>query len=254
MNQDIQGLIRCRMSAEEAQEIVSKFSPAQLENFNNTIKVSKQMYQDKLGLAGQRGNGENFWEVRNPKVPDNQYPVQIEGFNKEQVGVQYKEYFTFVPTSDDPNELLQEVIKFYSALLDAYAKINKIAEEKNLDIKMKFKDDLAELLRDMDSAVIYVPNPETGKLIRNIVDTEMQKRQTKTGRQGRAASGFDLKMPGKVLSHRQLIAGAIGQVMDEDYRSNRKLAGYNDQKLAESILSRTEQASKLTPEQMVRVI
>lgn len=252
---DVSGALESRMSQEQVSEITSKFTEPQLKLFERTIDISKKMYRDKLGLNGEKGNGESFWQVDNKNLPSTNYPVTLTGPNKEQVRVQFKEYVTFVPASDEPNELLSEAIKFYDALLRAHSKVQELAKSLNVDIKMKFADDLKVLLGNTDSVVLYVPSPEVGKQVQAIIKTEMEKQGVKLGsRKGRSASGFDMIVNGEEISHRRLTGRAIAKVMTEDYMGSRKLANYDNQKLAKSIIERSEQAGGLTPEQMLRAI
>ena len=255
MTGDVAGALESRMSQEQVTEITSKFTEAQLKLFERTISVSRQMYQEKLGLNGEKGNGESFWQVSNNRLPNANYPVSLIGPNNEQVRVQFKEYITFVPTNDEPNELLVEAIKFYDALLWAHTKVQELAKALNINITMKFADDLSVLLGNADSVVLYVPNPEVGKQAQALIKTEMEKQGVKLGsRKGRSTSGFDMIIDDKEISHRQLTAKAIAKVMTEDYTGSRKLANYDSKKLAESIIERSEQAGKLTPEQMLKAI
>ncbi|MDR3642579.1 MAG: hypothetical protein P4L74_03065 [Candidatus Doudnabacteria bacterium] len=252
---DVAGALESRMSQEQVTAITAKFTEAQLRQFNGIVEMSKRMFREKLGLNGYKGNGESFWEVSNAELPSANYAKTIVGANSEQAKVQFKEYATFVPTADEPNELLSEAIKFYDALLRAYARVQELAKSQNVDIKMKFADDLKVLLGNTDSAVVYVPNPETGKAVQAIIKDEMEKRGVKLGaRKGRSSSGFDMVVNGTEISHRQLTGRAIAKVMTADYVGSRKLANYDSKKLAESIIERSEQVGRLTPEQMLKVI
>lgn len=252
---DISGALESRMSQEQVTEITSKFTESQLKIFERTIETSKKMYKEKLGLNGEKGNGESFWQVNNKNLPSANYPVALTGPNKEQVKVQFKEYVTFVPASDEPNELLSEAIKFYDALLRAHTKVQELAKSLNVDIKMKFADDFKVLLGNTDSVVLYVPSPEVGKQVQEIIKTEMEKQGVKLGtRKGRSASGFDMIINGEEISHRRLTGRAIAKVMTEDYMGSRKLANYGNEKLSESIIERSEQAGRLTPEQILKAI
>ncbi len=252
---DVAGALESRMSQEQVAEITSKFTAAQLKLFEKTIGVSRQMYREMLGLNGEKGNGESFWQVNNKNLPSANYPTSLIGPNNEQVRVQFKEYITFVPANDEPNELLSEAIQFYDALLRAHTKVQELAKSLNVDIKMKFADDLSVLLGNTDSVVLYVPSSEVGKQVQAIIKAEMEKQGVKLGsRKGRSASGFDMIIDGKEISHRQLTGKAISKVMTEDYSGGRKLANYDSKKLAESIIERSEQAGRLTPEQMLRAI
>jgi hypothetical protein len=255
MAADISGALESRMSPEQVSEITSKFTKPQLKLFETTIETTKKMYNEKLGLNGEKGNGESFWQVSNNKLPSATYPISLTGANNERVRVQFKEYFTFVPTSNKPYELISEAIKFYDALLRAQDQVQKLAESLNIDIKMKFADNLSVLLGNTDSVVVYVPNSEVGKQVQTIIRTQMETQGVKLGsRKGRSASGFDMIINGEEISHRRLTGRAIAKVMTEDYMGKRKLATYNHQKLAESIIERSEQAGRLTPEQMLKAI
>jgi hypothetical protein len=251
----VAGLLERRMSQEETAAIISKFSDSQLKKFKTMIDLNKQMYKEKLGLNGYKGNGESFWQIRNPKFPYKAYPKTITGPNHENVKIQFKEYVTFVPASNEPYEILSEAAKFFNALLRAQQKIQKLAESQNLDISMKFADDLVVLLDNPDSVVLYVPTPEVGKIVQSIIKDEMQSGGVQLGkRKGRSASGFDMKIDGKEFSHRQLTAKAIAKIMTEDYTGKRNIAKYDSKTLAEKIIQRSEQAGKLTPEQILQVI
>jgi|GEM_PF-2653315 len=249
------GLLRCRMSLEESEALTAQFTPAQQKIFQRLIDTSKMMYQDKLGLRGQHGNGENFWEVSDPQVKQKPYIQDIEDVKGRKVEAQYKEYFTFVPISSSPVELLQDMAKFYDALFRAFERIQNIAREKGVSIPMKFKDNLTELLLDLDSVVVYVPDSQTGQLVRIIINEEMAKQKIKLGdRAGRSESGFDLRINGEEFSHRQLVGMAVAAVMEQDYETNKVLAGYTNEQFASSLLQRSEQASKLNSEQILQVI
>jgi len=255
MTADVAGALESRMPQEEVAEITSQFTGPQLKLFQGIIKISKLMYTEKLGLNGEKGNGESFWEVSNKNLPSAYYPVALTGPNNEQARIQFKEYVTFVPTTNEPNELLSEAIKFYDSLLRAYAKVHELAKSLNVNIKMKFADDLNVLLRNIDSVVLYVPNSEVGRQVQAIIRIEMEHNGIKLGsRKGRSASGFDMIINGQEASHRQLTSRAIAKVMKEDYMTSRKLKNYNSNRLAESIIERSEQAGRLTPEQMLRAI
>jgi hypothetical protein len=248
------GLLRCRMSATEAEKVISGFEQAQLKIFQKTIEITKQMYQDKLSMRGSAGYGEGFWEVSNPNLPNKFYEEKLTSDNGEEVAVQRKEYFTFVPTSNEPYELLQEIIKFYDALFRAYVRIQEIAKSSGHDIRMKFKDNLKELLMDIDSAIIYVPDSDAGKIAREIVNEEISKAKVKTGREVRAGSGFDFKIGDEYFSHRQLIGKAVAKVMTSDYEGKRTLQYEDLDALAQEFLKRSEQAGKLSPQEMLASI
>ncbi len=255
MAADVSGCLETRLSQEQVNEILSKFSEMQLRQFEKITETTKKMFREKLGLKGEKGNGESFWQVSNPHLQDTSYPRTIHGPRGEQARVQYKEYATFVPTNDEPNELLSETIKFYDALLRAQTRVEELANSLGVDIKMKFADDLKVLLGNTDSVVVYVPDPEVGKQVQAIIKAEMDKQGVVLGsRKGRSPSGFDMILNGEEISHRRLTGRAIAKVMTEDYAGPRKLSKYDGTKLAEKIIERAEQAGRLTPEQMLRAL
>jgi hypothetical protein len=254
MTGNVANTLESRMPGEQAAEIVSNFTKPQLALFSKIIDMTKMMLKGKYGLNGRK-NGESFWEISNPQLPDVTYPKTMKGPHNENVEVQFKEYVTFVPTTNDPYEILSEANKFYEALLRAQEKTQELAKSRNVDIKMKFMDDLYALLRLIDSAIVYVPDPETGAAALDAIKEEMDKQGVLLGaRRGRATHGFDMKIDGVGFSHRLLISKAIARTMTKDYEGPRALASYDAEKLAKTIIERAESAGRLTPEQILEAI
>ncbi|HEY4513608.1 MAG TPA: hypothetical protein VJH06_03810 [Candidatus Paceibacterota bacterium] len=249
----VAGCLRIRMSAEDAHSLMAKFSSEQLTIFSHLLETSETMYKG-LGLKVQEGDGESFTQVSNLQIKQKLYTNKIEDSSGTQPAVQYKEYFTFVPVGTEPNQLLSEAIKFYDALFRAFVRIQEVSRSQNLDIPMKFKNSFLELLMDLDSVVVYVPDPETGKLIRGIINEEMEKQKVKLGRKGRAASGFDMKTEGKEFSHRELIGKVVANEMEKDYKGGRKITNYNIEQVASYLSQQSEIAGKLTPQQVLEII
>lgn len=166
----------------------------------------------------------------------------------EKAAIQYKEYFTFVPLSKDADGLLGETKSFHEALLDAHEKIQRLADERGWNIPMKFSADIRQLITNMDSLVMYVPDPKAGQEIRGIVEETMKQRGIRLGGSGRTRSGFDVTYPdGTQASHRQLISQATSKWIEHDYAGARQLPRLRKEEIAQQLFVRVRTHGKMEP-------
>ncbi len=251
----LKGYLQGRLTEKEAKHLETVFTPSHRRTFESIIRVAKeQSFEKRGGYKLKPGFGDNYTEINDPNHPS-KLGTKMRIQDGREVVVTYKEYFTFTPTTQDPGEILIEANRFYTALFLAYQKLQKMGSLNGAGVAMKFKDNLDGLMRDLDSVVFYVDNPQAGKLVRQVVDGELKAAKLRTDRVGRAGTGFDLEFPnGDAFSHRQLISKAVAKVIDEDYRGKRVILNKTPKWLGESIEQRCNQAGKLTPEQMVQAI
>ncbi len=167
----------------------------------------------------------------------------------KKVGVQYKEYFSFVPVGANASDTLDETKRFHEGLLEAHKKIQSIASKKGWNVPMKFCADLRQLVTELDSLILYVPNPEAGQELRKIIEDEMKQRGVRLGGSGRTRSGFDLTYPdGTEASHRMLIARATSKWIEDDFTGPRRLMSQRKEDIAQQLFTRVRTFGKMKPE------
>ncbi len=247
----IHNYLQKKLSKDQLDYMQKIFKPGHTTVFGQITGDVFDIFQEESSCRMIRDKG--WTEISNAYIEPNFWKEEIIG--DETVRIRNKEYFTFAPTSIDPNKILLEVSKFYEALILAYSRLQDLAKINGWSISMKFKTNLIDLLDDLDSVVFYVSDEKAGDEVRKIVTEELEKLLLMIDRFGRPEMGFDIKFPdGKVLSHDQLVAKAVSKVIDDDYHGEKKIPGMSPIDFGKSIKKRVEHAGNLTPEQMLQVI
>ena len=166
--------------------------------------------------------------------------------------IQYKEYFTFYPTSKDFESAYEEVIKFLVLMPKLERELVNLCLTRKDEIKFKFPYLLKILFETTESLVIYYSNSVNSRSIRDIVEKLFRKhgllvRERKT----RSVSGFDLKIGDYSKTHSGLISEVIAR---EVFTNKDLLVTYDNTQLVLWLKNRVKKVSRWPPEQIHNAI
>lgn len=248
----IAGYLQGRYSKQEAQEIMSQFSGEHRKKYYEIVSRHKERLE-KQGFIIKPGQGDNYLQVDAPGPHKRRDPVILKDSADKRFFVQFKEYFSFSPTTNNGDRTMVEAERFYKAIEEVFPLLQKVAELYNSTISIKFSSSLEDLIQALDNLVVYVDNPQIGQVIRRLVMIQMEKNRLVLGeRKGRGDSGFDF-MYGNTegFSHRQLISKAVASRI---YQGIDKILTWTPEKFAYETQKRINQANILTPEQILQVM
>ncbi|GEM_PF-7055861 len=214
--------INSRMSKNESAKFTSRFNSSQLSLFDDIMTRLKASFRAQ-GFNAYPGSGEFYTEVSGKLAASEAKTMSQEELN---LWVNYKEYFTFVPVSDDADEILSEIIRFYDAIFRSFIELENLSLGYGIRMGLKYKNNLEDLFKSFDNLVVYSPNPKVTGFIRERVKSNFSKLGVYSGSTVRAESGFDIMTPKGGFSHSKLIAMAIADVFVKDYLGKQEYSRY----------------------------
>jgi|GEM_PF-6824570 uncharacterized protein (DUF1778 family) len=143
-----------------------------------------------------------------------------------EVYVNFKQYFSFVPTSKNSEEIFMEILRFIDALPGLAGIVYELGRQENDAISFKIPEDLSIFLNHNDSLVIhFYSRQDLGKVIEGMVKNFFKKHEVYFTRKGRAGSGFDFKSddPSLGASHSQIIAKIVADYFFQQYVMTRRV-------------------------------
>ena len=139
--------------------------------------------------------------------------------------VTHKEYFSFIPNSDNPAEIYEEIIRFVKTLPHLHRALYKLnfSSQPPDDIQIKIPLTLYYFFRHPDSLVIHYRNSNHGGVIRQIVLETYHANGVTLGRSIKAERGFDVEFEkdgGRVRkSHSELVSRVLAKYICNNYQN-----------------------------------
>jgi hypothetical protein len=174
---------------------------------------------------------------------------------KDSIRVCYKQYFSFVPVSKYPDEVMAEMLCFISVFPDLARELVALAKATNDAISFKTNGDIIEMISHLDNLVVYHNDPSNGQKIRDIVNKVMSKARIHLDRKGRVEAGFDFKSSeGKRDicngSHSELISRVLCDSLMEHYKKTGNIP-HPIEKFIAKLDAESLRVGKLTPQEML---
>lgn len=242
-----------RDTSEKLKSIYDAFYRAKEADYFKTVGILSFSVPAAFGEAGA-------WFGVGYKLPPEVKYVQ----SRQRVNVlgnvfaiTHKEYFTFMPTSDNPNVIYEEVIRFVKTLPLLHSALYPLNFQSQPPdgIQMKIPVTLKMLYGHPDSLVVHYRNSSFGDYIRETVMRTYSAAGVKLGRSIKANRGFDVEFEkdgGKVSkSHSELVARVMAKHI---LQHSREFGRMSVPQLAEWEKKTLESVSKWTIEQILRSI
>lgn len=247
----IYGYLTRRYSVSEYHDLLTRFTKEQYLAYDTTLSGIGESMQQLGYTVIDRGAWFSIYAANGDAVDSKRYIAE-----NEEVGVDYKQYFTINPTEVKPGIFTVE--NFVSALPEISAKLRDICEEQNDIIKLKVPSSLAELQIHPDSLVIHYRNQKTGDLVRRAIEEIFLQKQISSGRSGRVRSGFDLRQikngQTQSKSHSELISQLAADLIVQDVARNGSFFYFNPEEMVEWLDTTLARLGNLQPEDVIATI